>query len=285
MLSKVQKFQDQILIWLRDRGPCSVSQLVGACNKLLEPCDSNSFYSANPIYWLVFPLLKTGILEYGIEESGVVIFVSNPVSFKLPDGRIIQYNDETNEARFRIVTDIDVECKFYPLAFLQSFPTISSIIETFPEYSARADGFGYIRNLSTLKTESAPNSKVFSVGLYKQNNFPYLSYCLVMNDNQKKRVPLMRESLDALNYASCYVLIEQRKPIFRYKKEKEQLIALYPQILPIFIFRALIQFEPKQLLDSKYYKMYVDVFSKVSFSAVGELQRIFSNDSVEVEHD
>jgi len=65
------------------------------------------------------------------------------------------------------------------------------------------------------------------------------------------------------------------------------LVVIYPAIayLPIFISRALIQFNPKQLLDTIFYDKYVSEYSNVPFSAIKELQRIFSNTSVEVIYD
>lgn len=285
MLSELQTLQDRIFIWIRDRESCSVSQLVDACKRLVEPYGNNTYYTSNPIYWLVFPLLRIGILEYGIEDSEVIIFASNKMRFVLPDNRIIQCNDDKNEARFHLAIHGEEVSKLYPLLFLQSFPTMESIVETFPEYSARTESFGFCRNLFTLKTEPFYNTDSQKVGLYKQYNYPYVPYCLVMRDMQKKKVMLMGEFLDALNYASCYVLMELERPLFQYIACKKKLVVLYPALLPIFISRALIQFDPKQLLDSQFYTMSVEDYSQIPLSAIREIQRIFSETSVEVVND
>lgn len=272
-------------VWIRDRGVCSIPQLVSACKKLVQPYGDEPPYSSNPIFWLVFPLLRLGILEYGIKEAGVVVFASNQMRFILPDNRIIQCNNEVNQARFLDVTnekDADKEVfEFHPLHFLQSFPTIYSMVESYTEYSTNVGVFGFYRNLNTLKTEPSTNSNEQKVGLYKINNYPYIPFCLVLSNNKKKRIPLMGESLDALNYASCYVLMESGKPIFRYYKNEEKLCVLHPALLPVLISRALIQFDPKQLLDLNFHKNSVNEYAKIPLPAIHELQRIFSNTSVE----
>jgi len=287
MSVNVKTLQDQIFTWIRIRKNCSVSQLVMACKRLVEPYKDNLPYASNPIYWLVYPLLRVGILEYAIEETGVIVFGSKKMKFTLPNGTIIQANDEKNLAWFHITDDFDKDViqKFHPLELLESFPTVHSIVGTFPAYSSTVEMFDFSLNLKNLKVEPHNKSKGYDVGLYKQKNYPYLPYCLILIDGVRKKVPLMMDSIDALNFASCYVLIENLNHIFQYNEKYYKLSVMFPALLPIFISRALIQFSPEKLLNPEVYERSICEYDNVPFQAILELKRIFSDKSVEVIHD
>jgi len=221
MISNFQILQDKIFTWIRYREYCTVPQLVSACKKVAEPYGDNYNYSLNAFYCLAIPLLRVGILEYGIKESKVVIFGSSLMRFILPDGRIVQCNDETNKARFHLVLNSEEASKFQPLLFLQSFPSICSIVKSFPEYDSIPDNFKFYRNLLNMKTQPRLDFGEQQIGMYKQYDYPYVPFCLLMKDQIKKQVPLMNEFLDAINFASCYLLAEQGNTIFKYIKDKK----------------------------------------------------------------
>ena len=138
MSVNVKTLQDQIFTWIRIRKNCSVSQLVMACKRLVEPYKDNLPYASNAIYWLIFPLLRVGILEYAIEETGVIVFGSKKMKFTLPNGTIIQANDEKNLAWFHITDDLFVFSLFVVLliSFLFDSESIISLYISIPVTSS-----------------------------------------------------------------------------------------------------------------------------------------------------
>lgn len=283
----VKTLQTQIITWIRVRNTCSVSQLTVACKRLVEPYGDDLPHSFHPIYWLVFPLLRLGVLEYAIEDAGVVVFGARKEKFVLNDGAIIQCSDEKNLARFHAVKNLesDVIQEFHPLELLESFPTVQSIIEDFPAYSSTIERFDFSRNLRNLKLEPHDRSNGYGVGLYKQKDYPYVPYCLILESGDRKKVPSMAQDIDALNYASCYVLIKSVSNILIYNKKNCRLFVSFPLFLPIFISRALIQFSPQKLLGSEVYEKTICEYDNIPLQAIAELKRIFSDKSVEVVND
>ena len=98
-----------------------------------------------------------------------------------------------------------------------------------------------------------------------------------------RKIPYYAEDPDSMNLARLYVRINNtsfNKPIFEYSKSTQELTCCRYSEMPILMTRALLLFEPKQLLSKEFCTIILQFLSKVPEEAIKELKRIFSDKTV-----
>jgi len=188
---------------------------------------------------------------------------------------------EGNKNKYR--TDIPFKKVFDPLSFLKSVPQIEQQIFDFSEQQIQASSLHYEQNLSNYQYEKR-DSNVAEIGIYKLDDRAWTSPYLMDKCKKIRKIPYYAEDPDSMNLARLYVRINNtsfNKPIFEYSKSTQELTCCRYSEMPILMTRALLLFEPKQLLSKEFCTNHPSVpFKKVPEEAIKELKRIFSDKTV-----
>ena len=248
-----------------------------------------------PEFEVFIPLLRNGSAEVcRRKERASLLFCMNPkINLTLFDGKeIIRENDffsiyrtkdECDEKKHKFRNDVLFEQVFAPLSFLQSFPSVQIQIESFAEQQIQTSVLYFEQNLMNYQYEKK-ESKIIGIGIYKLDERAWTSPYLVDKNMKVRKIPYYAEDPDAMNLARLYVRLNNpvfTKPIFEYDKNSHELICYRYSEMPILLTRALILFEPKQLLSKEYCTNHPSVpFKKVPEEAIKELRRIFSDKAI-----
>jgi len=121
-------------------------------------------------------------------------------------------------------------------------------------------------------------------GIYKLDDKAWTSPYLLDKQNKIRKIPYYADDPDSMNLARLYVRTNNptfTKPIFEYDINTQELFCNRYSEMPILLSRALILFEPKQLISKEFCTNYPSVpFKNVPKEGIKELKRIFSDKTV-----
>ncbi len=250
----IESLQWNIVHWIDTVGEVSYSKLQRNFTRLAEkeylgssePPDTSLFYKT------IIPLVKLGLIEYGIKEDIETVFY--PPMKRVGHDSDKAYRDGLN--------------------LLKYLPSIEDYVENLDEAPVTIH-LKYMFNPKNYSLHPVHDNGVKEVGLYKQGSEKFYPYYLVDHEGTLRKVKRRANLFECFDYASTYVHIYSGKSVCSYNENDKSLIFFDLNYIPPFIIRAMC------LIDYKRYstvKTYVDddiVFNNVDESVVKELKRIF----------
>lgn len=268
----ISSLQRKVVQWLSFYGVSSYSRLYDGCQELVhqESLIRNQELPRTLFYSVVFPLVKVGIIEYGISTD-------KNTEFFLP-----LYNSEhssikrniDNASRFSL-SNIDREQLIKNgKSILKSLPSIQSYIESLDiepitnEFRYEYDEFH--RTLRRIKDSFKGNP-----GIYKEQDFVYFPYYLVDIKGKIHKLPSYRTCLECMDYAHSYLLSSSGRKCFEYSDSEHTLRFQRQSHVPPFVMRAMCMINPDVLEKDDIYIGNTVTFNISDKSIIKELTRIF----------
>lgn len=250
----IESLQTNIVNWIDMVGEVSYSKLHRTFTRLAEKeylgspgkIDSSLFYKT------IIPLVKLGIVEYGVKDDIEAVFYP-PIK--------------------RVDYDFDKAYKD-GLNLLKYLPSIKDYVENLDEAPITIH-LKYMFNFKNYSLHSVHDNGVKDVGLYKQGSEKFYPYYLVDCKGTLRKVKRRANSFECFDYASTYVRIHSGEGIWSYEPDGRALTFFDLNYVPPFVIRAMC------LIDYNRYstlKTYIDsdiVFKNVDERVVKELKRIF----------
>lgn len=245
LISLIQK---KLVTWLSFCKPVGYSELYTACQKLInqEALLSKQDLKKSLFYQVVFPLIKVGIIEYGLSEEGNTIFF---LPRREGDNEIIKRHMD-NLSRFDVsVINKDKTLKA-GIDILKRLPSIETYINTLEKeetegFKARWNGF----HTDLMPINPSDSRKP---GLYKKQDLVFLPYYLVDKNGITHRIKSYRENLEGMDYAYSYISIVYEKKQYEFDTTTKTLRFLYMTVPP-FVFRAMCLIDPTVLQSDDVY--------------------------------
>lgn len=251
----IESLQTNIANWIDMVGEVSYSKLHRTFTRFAEkeylgssePLDSSLFYKT------IIPLVKLGIVEYGVKNDIETVFY--------PPKKRVDY-------------DFDKAYKD-GLNLLKYLPSMEDYIENLDEAPITIH-LKYMFNPKNYSLHSVLDNSVKKVGLYKQGRERFYPYYLF--DDYKgtlKKVKRRANSFECFDYASTYVRIYIGEGIWSYEPNGRVLTFFDLNYVPPFIIRAMCLVDYKNYSDVKTYTDRKIVFHNVDEQIAKELERIF----------
>lgn len=288
--------QKKLSRYIFAKGFISWNGIKKACEKIILALPENEREvfqdKMYPEFEIFIPLLKNGSAEVcRSNERSTLLFCMNPNTNLILNNNvgyvrrqeycsIYRRKEDLEKNKLKYRNDIPFTPVFEPLYFLKNYPSIEKQIESFTEQQIQSISLQFEQNLINYKYEKK-NPENISVGIYKLNDTIWLPSYLYDKNKRIRKIPYYAEEPDSMNLARLYVRINKgdfSKPIFEYRKNSQELVCNRYSEMPILLTRALLLFEPKQLLMKEFCTNHPSVpFEKVPEVAVRELNRIFSD--------
>ena len=268
----ISSLQKKIIQWLSYYNSISYSNLYEGCQELIrqESLIRKQNLPKTLFYSIVFPLVKVGIIEYGISND-------KNTEFFLPlyntEYSLIR-RDINNASRFSLISIDRDKLKKSGINILKSLPSIQSYIESL-DIEPVISEFNYVYDASyrTLKKITSPIER--QLGIYKEKNLVYFPYYLVDIKGNTHKLPSHRTCLECMDYAHSYIRSASGEKCFEYS-EREQSVRFFQQShVPPFVMRAMCMIYPDILMKDDIYIGNSVAFHTSDKSIVKELTRIF----------
>lgn len=250
----IESLQASIVNWIDMVGEVSYSKLHRTFTRFAEKeyLGRSELLDSSLFYKTIIPLVKLGIVEYGIKDDVETVFY--------PPIKRIDYDSD----------------KAYRdgLNLLKYLPSISKYIENLDEVPETIH-VNYMFNPQNYSLCSVYDNGLKKVGLYKQGKEKFYPYYLVDYKGTLRKVKRRANLFECFDYASTYVHIYSGESIWSYEANSRALTFFDLNYVPPFIIRAMC------LIDYSRYsalRTYVDngiVFNNVNEQVVNELKRIF----------
>ena len=268
----ISSLQRKILQWLSFHGSVSYSKLYDGCQELIhqESLIRNQDLPSKLFYSIVFPLVKVGIIEYGVSAD-------NCTEFFLPLDRSehsLIRRDENNASRYSLLNIDREKLSKTGKSILKSLPSIQSYVDSL-EVETITNDFKYEYDEFDRKLKKINEPFQIKTGIYKEKDFVYFPYYLVDVKGKIHKLPSYRNSLECMDYAHSYIIAARGRKCFEYS-ENEHSVRFFQQLhVPPFVIRAMCMISPDVLVKDD-----ISVGNKVTFyisdkSIVKELTRIF----------
>lgn len=248
----IESLQDAVVKWINTLGEVSYLKLHRGFKRLVEkegdgePEKTNSFF-----YEAVFPLVKLGVIEYGVRNGNETVFYT-PV-------------DRTN-------TDSSAAYKD-GLNLLKYLPSVSTYVKTLEEC---APGLRVSYRLSLKDYRRRPvTDSLREVGLYKQKDYDFYPYYLMDCNGLLRKVKRRENSFECFDYASAYIHINNGKEAYSYDAVGKILTVGNLDYMPPFIVRALCLIDYEHFADVRIFTDKRIVFHNVDEKIIREFERIF----------
>ncbi len=267
----IKLLQNEIVQWLNFCGIISYSKLYKGCNTLI----SQALYPNNQepnvsFYNIVFPLIKTGVIEYGTtERKGTFFFLPNNDEHSSFFVRSID-----NPARLLINTNNKENLTIAGINMLRSLPSIKNYVKSITTTTIYSE-FEFMYDEYKMQLKKINTTFNREVGIYKQKDLIYFPYFIADKDGLIHELNSYHRNLEAMDYAHSYVLAAQGKNLYEYNKEHKSFRFLYQKYVPIFIFRAMCLIDPEILYDENIYIGNNVTFHFDDNGITKELNRIF----------
>jgi hypothetical protein len=290
-ISYVLTIQQHFLSYLNSEGSLTWEKALKSCKSLslqLQPSDLT--FSCNVYYRILFPLIRLGLVEWGIQGGRIFLF---PVQIKpiqsSSEGYIARNSGfirplfsyiECGETQFQ---EVDLSLVF------NSIPSMQAIINSLINDGIDWSRFKYISYDCGYKFHqiSEINYKICvqDGAIYKVNDKVFDRQYLCAK-SKHYIIPLYSEDLDKHYYVKLYSRLKMNYKIMDYHLQSKKLECQCVSDYPIFLFRALILSNPKILLNDEKIRCKASSLAIEDFrqDLVEILKEKFGNDIVE-EHD
>lgn len=250
----IESLQKSIINWVDAAGEVSYSKMRRGFTRLVEKeylwstesPDSSLFYKA------LIPLVKLGIIEYGIKDDIETVFYS-PIKRK--DSNLDNlYKDGLN--------------------LLKYLPSVSDYIKKLEE-APMTIHVKYKFNPKNYSLNPICDNGVKEVGLYKQGSERFYPYYLVDCDGILRKVRRRANSFECFDYASTYAHIYNEKDVYSYNPKTGELVFFDLNYIPPFIIRAMCLIDYRTYSNVETYTDNRIIFHNVDEHVTKELKRIF----------
>lgn len=264
----INSIQEKAVTWLSQCRDIKYSRFYDGIQSLIrkESLLMDLGNSGNLFYRIVFPLVKVGIIEYGIDSSGNVFF------FLPDDSNSVIPRIQSRKSRYDI-SNIDYElAKRVGLGLLKRLPSVTQYVESLeeaPYVSLKYYYDEYSHELKFLRKDFN-----YEIGIYKEKDYPFFPFFLTDSKKRIHKIRSYRNSLDENDYAHCYNQATRCSELYSYSKETKQLTFRFQSSIPFLLLRAMCLISPKVLSDDKVY-----IGERVSFcvenkEVIDEIDRI-----------
>ena len=248
----IESLQNAVVKWINTLGEVSYLKLHRGFKRLVEkectgePEKINSFF-----YEAVFPLVKLGIIEYGIRDGNETVFYT-PLD--------------------RTSTD---SCEAYKdgLNLLKYLPSMSAYVKTLEECPPGMR-VNYRLSLKDYRRRPVTDS-LREVGLYKQKDYDFYPYYLMDCNGILRKVKRRENSFECFDYASAFIHINSGKDVYSYDAVGKNLTVFSLDYMPPFIVRALCLIDYEHFVNVRTFTDKRIVFRNVDEKVIKELERIF----------
>ena len=268
----ISSLQSKLAKWLSYNNSVTYSKLYDACLELLhqESFGMNQELPRSLFYSIVFPLVKVGIIEYGV--SGI-----KNTKFFLPlenDGQSFIKRDANNFSRYSLPCTNKAQLRKAGKNILRSLPSIQTYIEAL-EVEPITNEFGYVYDefIRSLKRMNDPFKG--DLGIYKVKDLVYFPYYLVDVKGKIHKIPSYRTCFECMDYAHSYILSASGRRGFEYSESEKSVRFFRQSHVPPFVMRAMCMIYPDVFDKDDIYVGNTVKFYEVDKSILKELTRIF----------
>lgn len=256
IIKTIESFQVKIVDWINTVGELPYSKLYRGFTRLLDEknLDKDDDRSSSLFYKTIIPLVKLGIVEYGIKK----VSNANGTYFYSPIAREKKDIHRVHEEGYKL---------------LRFLPSVSCYINNLAEVNTFFD-IEYKFDLRDYKLYPLANKSI-GVGLYKQKNYIFYPFFLRDVNNIYHKVERRMSSFECLDYAFSYVWLNNGCSIYSYNSNNNELTFYNLDFIPPFVIRALC------LVDYEHYEN-ITTFTnnKITFivknkNVISEIERIF----------
>ena len=295
----LRNVQKRLSRYIYAKGFLSWNGIRKACNRIIlalpENEQENFKNKAYPEFDIFLPLLRNGSAEVcRSNDRATLLYCMNPNTnlitsegLELIRGQeffsIYRTKEDLIKNNKKIREAIESMLTFDPVAFLKSYPSIQQQITSYTEQQIQSNALHYEQNLMNYQYEKKESQKS-DIGIYKLDDKAWTSHYLVDKQNIIRKIPYYADDPDSMNLARLYVRTNNAafaRPIFEYDVMSQELFYNRYSEMPILLSRALLLFEPKQLISKEFCTNYPSLpFKKVPMEGFKELKRIFSDKTV-----
>jgi hypothetical protein len=295
----LRNVQQRLSRYIYAKGFLSWNGIRKACNRIIlalpENEQENFKNKTYPEFDIFLPLLRNGSAEVcRSNERASLLYCMNPnTNLITSEGNEFIRGQEffsiyrtkedllKNNKKYR--EDVESMLTFDSLSFLKSYTSLQQQITSYAEEQIQVRVLHYEQNLASYQYEKKDTQKI-DIGIYKLDDKAWTSPYLLDKQNKIRKIPYYADDPDSMNLARLYVRTNNptfTKPIFEYDINTQELFCNRYSEMPILLSRALILFEPKQLISKEFCTNYPSVpFKNVPKEGIKELKRIFSDKTV-----
>ncbi len=251
----IESLQKSIVNWVDAVDEVSYSKMRRGFARLVEkeylerteePDSSLLFYRT------LIPLVKLGLIEYGIKDDIETVFY--PPIEREDSNSDNAYNDGLN--------------------LLKYLPPVSEYIKKLEEAPGTIR-VKYMFNPKNYSLHPVSDNGVKEVGLYKQGSEKFYPYYLVDCGGTLRKIKRRANSFECFDYASTYAHIYVEKDVYSYNPKTGELMFFDLSYIPPFIIRALCLIDYRTYSSVRTYTNSGIVFHNVDKRVTKELDRIF----------
>ncbi len=249
----IESLQKAVVNWIDTVGEVSYSKMQRNFMRLAEKeyLGSSEEPDSSLFYKTLIPLVKLGIIEYGIKDDTETVFYSPMIRSDADSANA--YKDGLNLLRY--------------------LPSVSDYIDNLEE-APGAIRVKYMFNLKDYSLRAVSDNGFKAVGLYKQGSEKFYPYYLVDSGGTLRKIRRRANSFECFDYASTYVHMYSGKSVFSFNPNTDELIFFDLNYTPPFIIRALCLIDYTNYSSVKTYTDTSIVFHNVDERVVKELERI-----------
>lgn len=269
-MQTISAIQRKIVGWLSFYDQVSYRQLYHACQELIyeESLKCGRILSRSLFYKIVFPLVKVGIIEYGLSAEGNTFFF-------LPhygDDALFKRRKE-NPARFLIDDSEKTNALRIGKGILKTLPSVKTYVESL-EIDQSMHDFKYAYDKYCRSLNSMAFGFKGDVGIYKVKDLPYFPYYIVDTKGAVHKINQYYNSFEEMSYACCYYMDFENNPVFSIDIDQMTLKFFRQEYIPSFLFRAMCMVDSNVLELEELYVGKTVTFHIPDMNVVKEVTRI-----------